>query len=167
MGTKHPPPHYEHAIRTQRPVKKKKREKKKDLQNLKDTATNADTKSEEADDSKTVFSDLTFTVAASPAQVKLFSASAKLAIPDDPNIQGIFDAAGAQMKVLATTTTSETDTVSLVIPKSQVAILAKNGATLVYQGGKLYSMNALMILYYKFLDHGISKPTANGQTNVP
>ena len=52
-----------------KPDKKNKnfRENKNDHITLKDSATKADTKSEEADDSKTVFSDLTFVVAAAPA----------------------------------------------------------------------------------------------------
>ena len=44
-------------------------EKKNDHRNLKIASTKADTKSEEAGDSNTVFSDLTFTVAADPYQV--------------------------------------------------------------------------------------------------
>ena len=41
-----------------------------------------------------------------------------------------FFAAGAWIKVSATTTTSDTDTITLVIPNSQVAILAKKGLLL-------------------------------------
>ena len=48
--------------------------RKEDHRTLKAAATNTDTKSEEADDSKTVFSDLIFTVAAAPYQVQLHSA---------------------------------------------------------------------------------------------
>ena len=48
---------------------KKRRENKNYHINLKDSSTKADTKSEEAGDSNTVFSDLTFTVAADPYQV--------------------------------------------------------------------------------------------------
>ena len=48
---------------------KKWRENKNNHINLKDSSTKADTKSEEAGDSNTVFSDLTFTVAADPYQV--------------------------------------------------------------------------------------------------
>ena len=110
-------------------------EKKNDHINLKIASTKADTKSEEAYDSKTVVSDLRFTVAASPAQVQLHSASAKSAIPEDTTIKGIFSAASSRIQVSVATTTSNTNTVTLVIPKSQVAILAKKEATLVDQGG--------------------------------
>ena len=47
---------------------KKRKENKNEHINLKDSSTKADTKSEEAGDSNTVFSDLTFTVAAAPYQ---------------------------------------------------------------------------------------------------
>ena len=71
------------------------RENKNERRDLKASATKADTNSEEADDSKTVFSDLTLTVAASPDQVQLHSASATLSVPEDPTIKGKFSAEGA------------------------------------------------------------------------
>ena len=66
-----------------------------------------------------------------------------------------------------TTTTSDTDTATLVIPKSQVAMLSKNGDTLVDQVGNSYSKNALMLSDFKSLDLVISKPTANEDTDSP
>ena len=71
------------------------------------------------------------------------------------------------MQVSETTTTSKTDTVTLVIPKYQVAIMVKEDDTLVDQGRNSYSMNALMLSGCTSLDNGISKPTANGENNVP
>ena len=103
------------------------KEKKKYHRTLKASTTKADTKSEDADDPNTVFSDSIFTVAATSDQVQSHSISNKLAIPEDPNNKGIFDAASDQMQVLEITTTSDTDTVTLVIHKSQVDMLAKKG----------------------------------------
>ena len=118
-----------------KPYYKKKnwRDKKKYLRTLKASVTKADTKQEEVDDSNTVFSYSIFTVADASDQVQLHSTSAKLAIPQDPNIKGIIYAASYQMQVSETTTTSETDTVTIVIPKSQVAIMVKEGDNLVDQ----------------------------------
>ena len=125
------------------------------------------TKSEEADDSKTVFSDLIFTVAANPYQVQLQSTLATLDIQEDNTIKFIFSVAGAWMQVQATTTTSNTYTVNLLIPKFQVAMMAKKGDTIIDQGGNSYSMNVLMLSGFIYLDHIISKPTSNGETNSP
>ena len=71
------------------------------------------------------------------------------------------------MQLSPTTTKSDTYTVTLVIPKSQVSMLDQKGATLVDQGGNSYFMIALMISDCKSLNHGISKPTSNGETNSP
>ena len=71
------------------------------------------------------------------------------------------------MQVSETTTTSNTDTVTLMIPKSQVSMLAKKGATLVDQVVNSYLINALVISDHKYLDCGIYKPTSNGETNTP
>ena len=65
-----------------------------------------------------------------------------------------------------TTTTSDTDTVTLVIHKYQVDMLAKNGATLVDQGGNSYSINSLMLSGRMSLDCGIYKPKSNGDSNI-
>ena len=81
--------------------------------NLKAVTTKSNNKLEEVDDSKIVFSDLTFTVAAYPAQVQTQSTRSTSAIPEDPTIKGIFSAAGAWMKMLATTTTRNTETLPL------------------------------------------------------
>ena len=101
------------------------KERKKYHRTLKASTTKADTNSEEADDSNTVFSDSIFTVADASDQVQSHSTSDKLAIPEDKTIKGIFDAASDQMQVLETITTSDSDTVTLVIHKSQVEMLAK------------------------------------------
>ena len=79
-------------------------------------------------DSKTVFSDLTFMIATLPDLFQSHSASATSPIPEDTTIKCISAAAGDQTQVLATTTKSDTDTVTLVIPKSQVNMLSKKGA---------------------------------------
>ena len=71
------------------------------------------------------------------------------------------------MQVSETTTTSNTDTVNLLIPKFQVAMMAKKGDTIIYQGGNSYSMDVLMLSGFISLDHIISKPTYNGETNSP
>ena len=70
------------------------------------------------------------------------------------------------MQVPVTTTTSNTDTVTPVILKSQVSMLAKKGDTLVDQGGNSYSINALMLSGCTSLDHGISNTAANWETNI-
>ena len=101
------------------------REKKNDHRNLKASVTNNDANSDEADDSKTVFSDHWFTVAAATVWVQLHSTLAKSAIPYDPTSEGIFNTAGVWMQVLASVTTSNTENVTLEIPKYQVAILKK------------------------------------------
>ena len=113
--------------------------------NLKDAKTKADTNTKEEEDSKTVLSDLTFTVAAAPAQVKFHNTPATSAIPEHHTIKGIFDDLGAWMKVSATATKSDIDTVTIVIPKYQVAMLDKKGANIVDQVGKSYLTNALII----------------------
>ena len=64
------------------------------------------------DDSKSVFIDLTFTVAAASARVQPHSASATTYIPEDTNIKGIFAATGARMKVSAAATPSAIDTIT-------------------------------------------------------
>ena len=138
------------------------REKKNDHRNLKASVTNNDANSDEADDSKTVFSDLIFMIAAAPDQVQSHSASAASDIPEDPTIKDIFASAGAQMQVLVTKTTSNIDTVTLVIPNSQVSMLAKKGSTLVNQGRNSYSINALMLSDCKSLDNVITNTTYNG-----
>ena len=58
------------------------------------------------------------------------------------------------MQVLAATTTSNTYNVILDISKSEVAMLAKKGASLVDQGGNYDSMNDLMISGCTSLGHG-------------
>ena len=68
---------------------------------------------------------------------------------------------------MLTTTTSNIDTLTLVIPKSQMAMLAKKGATLVDQGRNVYLSNALMLSDCKSLYHVIYKPISNGETNTP
>ena len=71
------------------------------------------------------------------------------------------------MKVLVYVTTSNIYTVTLVIPKSQVVMLAKKVGTLVDQGGNSYLMNAFMLPSCTYLYHVIPKPTVNGGTNAP
>ena len=55
-------------------------------------------------------------------------------------------------------------TITIELPKSQVAMLAKKGATLVDQGGKYYSMNATTC---KNSNDGSSKNNFNGEINPP
>ena len=103
---------------------------------LKATETNTETKSEEGGDFKSFFGDFTFMVTSDPAKVQDHSASAAtvMSIPEDPTTKGIFDAASAQMQVSASYAQSYVYTITIDIPKSQVAMLSKKGAALVDQG---------------------------------
>ena len=114
------------------------------------------------DDSNTVFSYLTSMVKVAPDRVHSNSASATSAILEDPTIKGIFADAGARIQVSATATTSDTYTITLVIPKSQVAMMVKMETPLVDKGGNSYSLNALMPSGRTYLGHIISKPIGNG-----
>ena len=96
---------------------KKFRDKNHKSKALKSTETKTENKSEEVDDSKSVLSDLIFTVSDAPARV--------------------FASAGACMQVSASENPSSIDTITIEIPKSQVAMLAKKGATLVGHGVNL------------------------------
>ena len=96
------------------------REKNHYGRTLKDDTTKADTKSKELEAYNTVFSDLTFTAADAPDRVQSNSDSATSAIPEYPTIKGIFAATGAWMQALAVARKSDTDIVTLEIPKSQV-----------------------------------------------
>ena len=147
--------------------KKNWRDKKNDRRNMKASATKTHTKSEEVDNSKTVFSDLIFVVTASPDKVQSHYASATSAIPEDPTIKDIFAAAGALMQVMEAETTRNTYTVNPEIPNCQVSMLFKKGATLVDQGGNSYSMNALILSGCTSLGNGNPKPIVNGETNKP
>ena len=113
------------------------------------------------DDPKLVFSDLTFTSTAAPARVQSHPASATTPISEDPTIKGIFAAAGARMQVSAAATPSAINTVTIKIPKSQVAMLAKKGATIFDQGGDSYSMNASRISNIMFNEDGVNGASNN------
>ena len=108
-------------------------------------ATNTEPKSEGNDDTRLVFSNLKFTVVAAPTTAQAYSASAATgtAIPEDPNIKGIFSASGAQMQVSAAAAPRSMDTITVEIPRSQVAMMDKRGATIVNQGVNSYSMNTM------------------------
>ena len=60
-----------------------------------------------------------------PSRVQLHSASATLAIPEDPTIKGIFADTGDWMKISASANKSDTDIFIIEIPKSQVVMLDK------------------------------------------
>ena len=70
------------------------------------------------------------------------------------------------MQVSGAATTSNTDTVTLDIPKSEVAMMSKKGYSLVYQYRNSYLMNALMISGRTSLGHGISKHKVNEETKM-
>ena len=117
---------------------------------LKYDMTKADPKSEDNDDTKLLFSELTFTVADSPAMAQAYLVSAAMGtatstIPEDPTIKGIFDAAGSWMQVSAATAPRSTDRIIDEIYQSQVAIMAKKGIDIVHQGGNSYSMNVVTL----------------------
>ena len=114
-----------------------------------------------------MLSDLKFTVVDAPDWVQSHFTLATLVIPEDPTIKGIFAAEGVLVQFLAVTTTIDVDTGTLMIPKSQVAILAKKGYTLVDQNGNSYSMNDLILPGCTSFGSGITKPTVNGETNTP
>ena len=122
------------------------------------------------DDSKSVFSDITFTVAATPYRVQAHYVLDTTSIPEDPTIKGNFAAAGAQMQMTAAETSSAINTFTIGIPKSQVAMMAKRGYTLIDQGGNSYSMNALTLSNFMFNEDGVngsSRNKVNGEINPP
>ena len=92
--------------------KKNWQEKNRKRKTLKAASTKTETKSEEVDDSKSVFSDITFTVATASDIFQAHSVSDTISIPEDPTIKGIFPAAGAQMQVSADATPSDIDTIT-------------------------------------------------------
>ena len=112
---------------------------------LKATTTKKETNSDEEDDSKSVLSDLTFTVTADPDKFQAHSTldNAGTEITEDSIIKGIFDAASALMQVQAADAHSATDTITMEISNSWVSMLDKKGATIVYQRGNSYFMNAM------------------------
>ena len=83
------------------------------------------------DDPKSVFSDITFTVVAALARVQFHYNSATTSIPEDPTIKSIFATAGARMQVSAAATLSSINPITIEIPKSHMAMLAKKGATVI------------------------------------
>ena len=117
---------------------------------LKYDMTKADPKSEDNDDTKSLFSELTFTVADSPAMAQAYLVSAAMGtatstIPEDPTIKGIFDAAGAWMKVSDDAAPLSTDIIIIKIPNSQATVLSNKGATIVDQGGNYSSMSMVTL----------------------
>ena len=70
------------------------------------------------------------------------------------------------MQVPAAATTSDTDTITFEIPKSQVVMLYKKGPNLVNKGSNSYSMNDLMLSVFTYVGHVVHKPTINGETNT-
>ena len=147
-------------------------EKNRERKYLKAAATKTETKSEEADDSKQVFSNLTFTVAATPAKVQsqYAWATTSTAIPQDTTIKVILTAAGDRMQLSAAATYSAMYTIAIDIPKYKLDILAKKGATLVDQGVKSYPMNAMTLLNHKSHEnsnYGSLKKNLNVEINPP
>ena len=70
------------------------------------------------------------------------------------------------MQVSATATTSNIDTVTLEIPKSQFSMMSERGANLVHKGRNSYLINSLMLSGHTSLGHGMYKPTINEDTNT-
>ena len=112
--------------------------------------TKANPKVEDNDDTRLVFSDPTFTVAAAPTteQACLVSAATfttTSTIPDDRIIKDIFAAEGDWMQSPNDPAPRSKDIIIVEITKSQVSMLAKKGATIVDQGGnyKSYCVDAL------------------------
>ena len=112
--------------------------------------TKANPKSEDNDDIRLLFSELIFTVADFPAtdQAYLVSAATGTAtstIPEDPTIKGIFDAAGAWMKVSDDAAPFSTDRIIIKITNFQATMLSNKGATIVDQGGNYSSMSTVTL----------------------
>ena len=77
---------------------KNRQEKNRELKALKAATTKKETKSGEVDDSKSVFSDITFTVVAALARVQFHYNSATTSIPEDPTIKSICRRSGASVR---------------------------------------------------------------------
>ena len=71
-----------------------------------------------------------------PSKVQYLSALANTCkvITEDPTIKGVFASSGAWMQASDASTQRYMDTITIDIPTSQVAMLAKRGSTLVDQG---------------------------------
>ena len=74
-----------------------------------------------------------------------YTCTATSTIPEYPTTKGIFAAAGDHMHVPDIAAPRSTDRIIVEIPKSQVAIMAKKGATIVDQGGNYYSMSVVIL----------------------
>ena len=151
---------------------KNQSEKGRDQKPLKFAATKTNPKSEENDDIRSVFSDLTFTVAAAPTsyQTYLKSDATGTEIPEEPTIKGIFAAAGDGMQVPAGAAPHSMDKITVEIHKSQVTMLAKKGATIVNQGDNSYSVNFIMfsnLASNQGRNSGVYKNNVNGEVNPP
>ena len=91
-----------------------------------------------------------------------------MTIPEDLIVKVIFAAAGARAQVSNSSTQSSMAIITIDIPKYQVDMLAKNGATLVYQRDNSYSPNAMMFSNRKYrgnINDGSSKNKLNWQIN--
>ena len=148
------------------------RENNCERKSLKGVATNTDTNSQEAVGSNQVFGNITFTVVDAPDKVQACSAlvTTGTSIPEYPTIKGICDDSGAQIQVSSSAKHSTMYIINIEIPKSQVAILAKNGATFVVQGGNSYSINSMMLSNRKYcenINYGASNNNFNWQINRP
>ena len=86
-------------------------------------------------------------VAAVPTTDQACSASAATgkAIPEYPTIKLILFFFGDWMQLSAAAAPRSMDTITVEIPKSQVAMLEKKGATIVDQGGNYYSVNVMTL----------------------
>ena len=65
------------------------------------------------------------------------------------------------MQVSDAESPSAIDTITIEIPKSQVAMLTKNRATLIDQGGDSYSMNILTLSNFMFHEDGVNGASDN------
>ena len=123
------------------------KDKGRDWKYLKAASTKNDTKVEDNDDTRSVFSDLTFTFTAAPttAQAYLASDTMGTAIPEDDTIKIIFAASGVCMQVSGAATPCFIDNITIEIPKSQVATIDKRGATIIDQEGNFCSMSMMTL----------------------
>ena len=94
---------------------KYRQEKNRKRKALKATSTKTYIKQEGKDDSKSVFSDLTFKITDSPDRIQSHSTLATTSILEDPNTEDIFAATGTRMQVSSASTSSAINKITIQI----------------------------------------------------
>ena len=104
------------------------------------------------------------------SQAYLASAATGMAILEDPTSKVIFAAASAWIQVSASVALRSIYSIIIEITKSQVALLAKKGATIVDQGGNYYSMGVITLSTLatnQFHASGFYRNNLNEEANPP